>query len=71
MIVALHALSLAKFGEVDSVPVSKNSPNTNMHVTIIYEEITNLYENRMPKILTSPTKNASEVVNPINVALLR
>ena len=44
MIVALRSLSLAKFGEVDTVPVSKNSPNTNMHVTIIYEEITNLYE---------------------------
>ena len=44
MIVALRALSLAKFGEVDTVPVSKTSPNTNMHVTIIYEEITNLYE---------------------------
>ena len=25
MIVALHALSLAKFGEVDTVPVSENS----------------------------------------------
>ena len=38
MIVALRAPSLAKFGEVDTVPVSENS------LTIIYEEITNLYE---------------------------
>ena len=29
MIVALRAPSLAKFGEVDTVPVSENSPNTN------------------------------------------
>ena len=38
MIVALRAPSLAKFGEVDTVPVSENS------LTVIYEEITNLYE---------------------------
>ena len=38
MIVVLCAPSLAKFGEVDTVPVSENS------LTIIYEEITNLYE---------------------------
>ena len=38
MIVTLRAPSLAKFGEVDKVPVSENS------LTIIYEEITNLYE---------------------------
>ena len=58
MIVALRAPSLAKFGEVDKVPVSENS------LTIIYEEITNLYEQPLAKILTSPTKNAREVVNP-------
>ena len=34
MIVALRAPSLAKFGEVDTIPVSENS------LTIIYEEIT-------------------------------
>ena len=44
MIVALRAPSLAKFGEVDTVPVSENSPNTNTLRLLFYEEITNLYE---------------------------
>ena len=35
-LLALRARAFAKFGEVDTVPVSENS------LTIIYEEITNL-----------------------------
>ena len=58
MIVALRAPSLAKFGEVDTVPVSENS------LTIIYEEITNLYEQPHAKNIDVPTKNAREVINP-------
>ena len=52
MIVALRAPSLTKFGEVDTVPVSENSPyhcdtvlqSQYEHATIIYEEIKNFYE---------------------------
>ena len=37
-LLALRARAFARFGEVDRVPVSENS------LTIIYEGITNLYE---------------------------
>ena len=63
MIVALRAPSLAKFGEVDTVPVSENS------LTIIYEEITNLYEQPHAKNIDVTNKNACEVVNTSNLKL--